>query len=117
MKTKGFTLVEIMIVVALIGILGAIAVPNYLISRKKSLMNSCIANLKEIEGAKLQVSFAHTNMSDLNVLFGASAYIKVTPVCPLSKLEYIVGEMNEPPVCPNPTTHADYPHVLSSATP
>ena len=51
-KVKGFTLVEIMIVVLIIGILMAIAVPNFMKARQSSRQKSVISNLRQIDGAK-----------------------------------------------------------------
>ncbi len=109
---KGFTLVEIMITVAIIGIVYAIAIPNFMRSRKKSHMNTCIANLKQIDSAKAQAGFANPDSSDINILFGPSGYIKMTPCCPLMKMSYVLGSANESPVCQNASADSAYPHVL-----
>jgi prepilin-type N-terminal cleavage/methylation domain-containing protein len=51
---QGFTLVEIMIVVAIIGLLAAIAIPNFVNARETAQANACINNLRQIDGAKQQ---------------------------------------------------------------
>src|SRR4051812_3242119 len=51
-NSAGFTLVEMMIVVAIIGLIAAIAIPNMVKARTTAQRNACIKNLQEIDGAK-----------------------------------------------------------------
>ncbi len=74
-KGRGFTLIELMIVIAIIGVLAAIAIPNFNSARKKARQKACIANIKMLENA--------LEMYDMDTPPGSSAAASVTTVvCP-----------------------------------
>jgi prepilin-type N-terminal cleavage/methylation domain-containing protein len=101
-KTKGFTLVEIMIVVGIIGILIAIAIPGFLNAREKSQMRGCQENLFQIDGMKdvwgLQNKKSSTDTPGWTDLVGVSLFLKRTPVCPGGGA-YTVNALSTPPSC------------------
>jgi prepilin-type N-terminal cleavage/methylation domain-containing protein len=85
-KKAGFTLVEIMIVVAVIGTLASLAVPNYVKAVDESRRKKCISNLKQIQGF-ITVWGIDNKMNEGDVptdsdLFGTDKYLQVKPTCP-----------------------------------
>ena len=108
-RTRGFTLIEIMIVVAIIGLLAAVAIPNLLDAQKKAKRTACWGNLKQIEGAKMRWSLEHNKgaadtPTDTD-LFGTECYIEAKPNCP-SGGSYTLNSLETKPVC----SVADHAH-------
>ena len=96
----GFTLVEILIVVAIIALLAAIAIPNFVQARVSSQRAACIANLKQIDGAKSTWALEFKKLSsaspDDGQLFGATRYIRRKPGCPANGTYTIDIVANQP---------------------
>jgi prepilin-type N-terminal cleavage/methylation domain-containing protein len=120
---KGFTLVEIMIVVAIIGILIAIAVPGFLRARENSRGQACQENLTKIDGAKEQWALENRLSNGTSCgatdaflqdtdIFGPNGYVKKEPLCP-SGGDYTTNAVGTDPVCSIGTSNDPFiPHTM-----
>jgi prepilin-type N-terminal cleavage/methylation domain-containing protein len=108
-RNGGFTLIEILVVVAIIGLLAAIAVPSFLKSRDTSQLNAIVNNLRLIEAAKDQWALENKKgTGDTTNLSSISDYLKGGTIKPVVSETYTTNPVGSPAVAKSPVQLGTY---------
>jgi prepilin-type N-terminal cleavage/methylation domain-containing protein len=94
----GFTLLEVMIAVAIIGLLAVIAVPSFLKASQSSMKSSCLSNLNQISGAKDQYALSNNGIAPGSLGDLVPNILRHLPKCQAGGT-YTLGALNEDPIC------------------
>lgn len=102
LRRKGFTIIEVMIVVVIIGLLLGIAIPNYLNARTRTQKTTCISNQIEIDTAK-ELWAIENRMAPGTAVTSADlwpTYLRGPnfPICPSGGV-YAIGVVNDSSSC------------------
>ena len=104
-RRQAFTLIEIMVVVAIIGLLASIAIPGFRHAIERARQQTCAVNRKNIDGAKLRWALDNEASPDLvpadEELFGDNRYIDHKPDCP-ARGDYSINAVSEKCTCSYP---------------
>ncbi len=110
-------MVEIMIVVATIGLLATVAIPNYVKARGASQRQACINNLRQLDGAVQQYALENKQNATSTVsLDDCTPYLKNSVICPSGGTDiynsYTVTDCATPPICQKNNADALLGHVM-----
>ncbi|MFQ3549509.1 MAG: prepilin-type N-terminal cleavage/methylation domain-containing protein [Armatimonadota bacterium] len=96
---KGFTLIEIMLVIMIISLLIAISIPSVMKARNNSQKKCCIKNLRQIQDAKYQMAMEKNISENIEIsMDDLVPYLKNIPYCPAGG-SYSSGNLNDAPDC------------------
>jgi competence protein ComGC/phage FluMu protein Com len=123
---KNTTLIVVLVIgiglavaVPVLGLLAAIAIPNFIKARQASQTAACIANLKMIDAAKASWAStdrkSETDLPSEEELFGVGRYITERPTCP-GNGEYSINAIDESPTCTIPAHVFAAPRRKSNLT-
>ncbi|MFT4688917.1 MAG: competence type IV pilus major pilin ComGC [Verrucomicrobiia bacterium] len=101
-RNRGFSLIELAIVVAVLGVVAMIAMPNLFSARKSAEVKICITNLRAIDHAKQQWGFENGKSDADKPLFSdIEPYLtsrQLNNICPLGG-KYEIKQMKDNPTC------------------